>query len=147
MTLLFEERIYEQALNEVNAGSIRAGLMAKAISESAGDKVQAMALYLRIRADAIQEEIKRCGLSASDRYLLLDAWFISAETIPSTKKYVTDEAANKQIHQVLYMFGRGASAKEIAGMFALRGVPCLKRGCFWTEALITEIITEFKSQQ
>ncbi len=75
-----------------------------------------------------------------------DSWFISAETIPCTNKYVTDEVANKQIHQMLYMFGRGASAKEIAGVFAKKGVPCLKRGCFWTEALITEIITQFTSR-
>ena len=41
---LSEEQLFEQALQEVETGNIRKGLMAKAISESEGDTAKAEAL-------------------------------------------------------------------------------------------------------
>ena len=55
---LSEEQLFEQALQEVESGNIRKGLMAKAISESEGDTAKAEALYLKLRVQSIIDEGK-----------------------------------------------------------------------------------------
>jgi hypothetical protein len=52
----FEEQVYEAVLREIEAGSKRPGLWAKALSQAGGDEAKAKALYLRFRAQSLLDE-------------------------------------------------------------------------------------------
>jgi len=51
-----EEALYELALNEFKTGSIRPGLMAKAMAECDGDEMKARALYVKLLASALRDD-------------------------------------------------------------------------------------------
>ncbi|RKR70980.1 hypothetical protein [Marinobacter nauticus] len=51
-----EEKLYAEALAELNRGELRNGLWAKAISQSEGDKDKAQAIYLRLRVQCMKDE-------------------------------------------------------------------------------------------
>lgn len=53
---LFEERIYEQVLLEVESGIRRGGLWAKALQKSLGDESKAKSLYIEYRVQSIKDE-------------------------------------------------------------------------------------------
>lgn len=53
---LVEEKLYEKAVFEVNAGDIRPGLWAKSLAHSGGDEVKAKAYYLTLRVQSMIDE-------------------------------------------------------------------------------------------
>lgn len=55
---LFEELLYEKALNEVESGQRRDGLWAKAFASSSGDEQKARALYLTYRVQSMLDELE-----------------------------------------------------------------------------------------
>jgi len=55
---LNEERLYEIALDELEAGEVRKGLYARALVEANGDKDKVSAIYLKIRVESLKEDIK-----------------------------------------------------------------------------------------
>ena len=54
---LTEEQIFEQVFDEYEAGDIKKGLMAKAISKSAGDEGMIKGEYIKLRAQSIIDEL------------------------------------------------------------------------------------------
>jgi hypothetical protein len=54
---LFEEKLYEHALAEVDSGERRNGLWAKAIAECSGNEAQAQGAYLKFRVQSMKDEI------------------------------------------------------------------------------------------
>lgn len=54
---LTEEQIFEQVFDEYEAGDIRKGLMARAISASAGDEGMIKGEYIKLRAQSIIDEL------------------------------------------------------------------------------------------
>ena len=54
---LYEEKLYEAALEEFENNDIRKGLYAKALSKADGDKEKANGIYLRLRVQSIRDEI------------------------------------------------------------------------------------------
>lgn len=58
---LIEERLYEQALNELESGMLRGGLWAKALANSSGDEKKARGLYLKYRVQAMIDETEVAG--------------------------------------------------------------------------------------
>ncbi len=54
----YEEKLYEVALEEVEAGEVRKGLYAKALSKADGDKEKADGIYLKLRVQAIMDDIE-----------------------------------------------------------------------------------------
>jgi hypothetical protein len=61
-----EEKLYELVINEISSGSIKRGLMAKALVIADGDEKVAKARYIELRAEQIFEDIKLHGLSISE---------------------------------------------------------------------------------
>ena len=53
---LNEERLYEIALDELEAGEVRKGLYARALVEANGDKDKVSAIYLKIRVESLKED-------------------------------------------------------------------------------------------
>ena len=53
-----EEKLFEQAYAEIEAGIVRKGLMAKALAKSNGDVEKADALYLNLRVQSLIDEEK-----------------------------------------------------------------------------------------
>ncbi len=51
-----EEVLYEMALHEFHSGSIRPGLMAKAMAECDGNELKARALYVKLLASALRDD-------------------------------------------------------------------------------------------
>jgi len=51
-----EERLYEEALVELESGHLRVGLWAKALASSDGDEQKARGLYLKYRVQAMNDE-------------------------------------------------------------------------------------------
>ena len=56
LSRLQEEQIYEYILDEIESGSIRRGLMAKAISISKGDENRVQAEYITLRLQSLIDE-------------------------------------------------------------------------------------------
>jgi len=54
----YEEKLYEVALEEVEAGEVRKGLYAKAVAKADGDKEKADGIYLKLRVQAIMDDIE-----------------------------------------------------------------------------------------
>ena len=54
---LTEEQIFEKVFDEYEAGDIRKGLMARAISVSAGDEGMIKGEYIKLRAQSIIDEL------------------------------------------------------------------------------------------
>ena len=54
---LYEEKLYEAALEEFENNEIRKGLYAKALSKADGDKEKANGIYLKLRVQSIKDEI------------------------------------------------------------------------------------------
>lgn len=54
---LYEEKLYEAALEEFENNDIRKGLYAKALSKADGDREKADGIYLRLRVQSIKDEI------------------------------------------------------------------------------------------
>ena len=52
-----EEKFYEEALKEVEAGEIRKGLYAKALAKADGDKEKAEGIYLKLRVQSMMDDI------------------------------------------------------------------------------------------
>jgi len=52
----FEEQVYEAVLSEVENGTRRSGIWAKALADAEGDDPKARALYLKYRAQAMLDE-------------------------------------------------------------------------------------------
>lgn len=52
-----EEALYEAVSKEIGAGNIKEGLWTKALSESEGDESKASALYIRLRVQAMKDDI------------------------------------------------------------------------------------------
>lgn len=77
------ERYFALALAEFQSGTVRAGLMAKAISEAKGDAQIANALYLKFLADAIRDDEylakKQGGHSGANDSLALDVSKVASD--------------------------------------------------------------------
>ena len=54
---LFEEKLFEVAMVEVERGQGRQGLWSKAISESDGNSDRAESIYLKLRVRSLKDEI------------------------------------------------------------------------------------------
>lgn len=54
---LFEEKLFEVAMVEVESGQRRQGLWSKAISESDGNSDRAESIYLKLRVRSLKDEI------------------------------------------------------------------------------------------
>lgn len=54
---LFEEKLYEQVLIEMDNGNIRAGLWAKSLANGAGNEEKAKGLYIKYRVQSIRDEL------------------------------------------------------------------------------------------
>ena len=54
----YEEKLYEVALEEVEAGERRKGLYAKALSKADGDTEKADGIYLKLRVQSIMDDIE-----------------------------------------------------------------------------------------
>lgn len=54
-----EEDMYAAAFGEIQAGTTRPGLWAKALAETDGDEGKCKALYIRLRVHQIKEEVRR----------------------------------------------------------------------------------------
>jgi hypothetical protein len=52
-----DEMAYDQALRELTSGSIRPGVMAKALAECDGDEAKARARYLDLAAQSIKDDL------------------------------------------------------------------------------------------
>lgn len=61
---LFEEKIYEEVLKEVEQGKRRDGLWAKAFANSDGNENKAKALYINYRVQSIKDEIELSSIAA-----------------------------------------------------------------------------------
>ena len=55
---LEEELMYKHAIREMDAGLIREGLYAKALSNSPGDEEKVKSLYIKYRVQSIKDELK-----------------------------------------------------------------------------------------
>ena len=55
---LAEEMLYAEAMREIESGIRRDGLWGKAIAESDGDEKKAKAFYLKLRVQALKDELK-----------------------------------------------------------------------------------------
>ncbi|MEY8241885.1 MAG: hypothetical protein RPT25_16175 [Cycloclasticus sp.] len=53
---LIEERLYEEALAEIESGKLRVGLWAKALANSSGDEGKSRGLYLKYRVQSMIDE-------------------------------------------------------------------------------------------
>jgi hypothetical protein len=51
-----DEKYYEAVVRELESGSPRPGLWAKAFAESSGDEVATRALYIKLRAEQLSHE-------------------------------------------------------------------------------------------
>jgi len=54
---LEEELMYKHAIREMDAGLIREGLYAKALSNSPGDEEKVKSLYIKYRVQSIKDEL------------------------------------------------------------------------------------------
>ena len=54
----YEEKLYEVALEEVEAGERKKGLYSKALAKADGDKEKADGIYLKLRVQAIMDDIE-----------------------------------------------------------------------------------------
>jgi len=54
----YEEKLYEVALEEVEAGERRKGLYSKALSKADGDTEKADGIYLKLRVQSIMDDIE-----------------------------------------------------------------------------------------
>ena len=55
---LEEELMYKHAIREMDAGLIREGLYAKALSNSPGDEEKVKSLYIKYRVQSIKDELQ-----------------------------------------------------------------------------------------
>jgi hypothetical protein len=55
---LEEELMYKHAIREMDAGLIREGLYAKALSNSPGDEEKVKSFYIKYRVQSIKDELK-----------------------------------------------------------------------------------------
>ncbi len=69
----YEEKLYEVALEEVEAGEVRKGLYAKALSKADGDKEKADGIYLKLRVQAIMDDIEAKQIDHRDSVRVLSA--------------------------------------------------------------------------
>ena len=54
-----EEALYKRVLDEMETGTTRTGIMAKALADSLGDKNKAQSLYIKYRMQTIADEDKK----------------------------------------------------------------------------------------
>jgi hypothetical protein len=57
VTRLFEEKLYELTLSEIESGNVRQGLWARALAESRGNHSEAQSTYLKLRVQSLKDEI------------------------------------------------------------------------------------------
>ena len=62
----YEEKLYEVALEEVEAGDVRKGLYAKAVAKADGDKEKADGIYLKLRVQSIMDDIESVQIDRRD---------------------------------------------------------------------------------
>ena len=80
-----EEKLYELALEEVEAGEIRKGLYAKAVSKADGDKEKAEGIYLKLRVQSMLDDIESEQIRAKEQEIIDSADVIYEEFKPKEK--------------------------------------------------------------
>ena len=100
----YEEKLYEVALEEVEAGDVRKGLYAKAVAKADGDKEKADGIYLKLRVQSIMDDIESEQIDRRDNERaykafqeLSDKKAIKANRIIKTGGEPTLENAKKKI--------------------------------------------------
>ena len=83
---LLEEQLYAQALNELEAGQIRGGLWAKALSNSSGDEQKTRGLYLKYHVQAMVDEAVVAEGLAEQRLVKVIHPQVSKEKVPQGKE-------------------------------------------------------------
>lgn len=64
---LAEESLYAEIAEEISAGNVRAGLMAKALAESEGNQDKKHALYIRYRMQSIKDEVQQGSIDSEQK--------------------------------------------------------------------------------
>ncbi len=88
----YEEKLYEVALEEVEAGERRKGLYSKALAKADGDTEKADGIYLKLRVQSIMDDIESEQIDRRDNERAYKALqeFRNAEAIESKPDLKTE---------------------------------------------------------
>ena len=97
----YEEKLYEVALEEVEAGEVRKGLYAKAVAKADGDKEKADGIYLKLRVQAIMDDIESKQIDRRDNARVLKAvQVLEKENTAKEKQRVESDKNREEIREV-----------------------------------------------
>ena len=88
---LYEEKLYAKVAKEMASGYIRNGLWAKAFSQSKGSEDVARSIYIKLRVQSLEDEIKLKQNTVDTPVVSLAAQMVAQQ------KIITSQVVQKQI--------------------------------------------------
>jgi len=118
---LFEEKIYEEVLRELDSGIRRGGLWLKAIESARGDENQVKSWYIKLRVQSIKDELemdaKHRREQLQERSRVDDGAWCNAVILRDKNGYTKLMSAvlEADIDKVRLLLASGASPRVMGG--------------------------------
>ena len=139
-TRLREEAIYAEVLREIESGTRRDGLYAKAIAECNGDIASANAAYIRLRVQSIRDEIEIASGLASEEKQAAQQQQVKREKITAAQdeRRLAERKASieKTTSQHFLAYDQPLIVRALRKSFAVSAFVC----AFFTVGLLLQLL-------
>jgi hypothetical protein len=134
---LAEERAYELVMAEMETGYVRMGLWGKALAETEGDHARAKALYIKLRVQALMDEVEEVADTGTAR----SSGTGQRHERPARKRHEFGESEAEHVNEIVRLARGGRSHAEISQMLNHSGVGCPVPGASaWTPERVARIV-------